>query len=183
MFMVVYELMWSGIRVARDIPYEAVKSSLGLPRVPRLVVTITTPLAPLAPKTAVAEASFKTEIVAISLGSMSLKSRSTPSTIIRGWEPFQLDRPRMMISEWSLPGSPLLCMVSTPDNLPAMALVILVVPDRMSCLLSTCVMAPTTLSLRWVPYPTTTTSSSVLFSDTSVTLIVFWVPTSTSWDL
>ena len=67
---------------------------LGLPVFPERVVTMMTPLAPFAPNTAVAEASFSTEIVATPFGSRSEKLRSMPSTSTRGSEPFQLDTPR-----------------------------------------------------------------------------------------
>lgn len=60
---------------------------LGLPVFPERVVTMMTPLAPFAPNTAVAEASFSTEIVATSFGSRSEKLRSMPSTSTRGSEP------------------------------------------------------------------------------------------------
>ena len=90
--------------VGTSIPVEPEKFSLGLPICPRFVVTIITPLAPLAPKTAVAEASLSTEIVLISLGSRFEKSRSTPSTITNGLDPFQLDNPRIIISDLFDPG-------------------------------------------------------------------------------
>ena len=57
-----------------------------------------TPLAPLAPNTAVAEASFRTEMLATSLGSMVEKSRSTPSTSTSGLELLKLETPRIRIS-------------------------------------------------------------------------------------
>ena len=60
--------------------YDVVALILALPSEPRLVVTSTTPLAPRTPKTAVADASLRMVMLSISLGSMSLKSRSTPST-------------------------------------------------------------------------------------------------------
>ena len=107
-----------------------------------------TPLAPFAPNTAVAEASFSTEIVSTSFGSRSAKSRSTPSTSTRGAEPFQLDTPRMSSVASFSPGWPLVWMLVTPERLPARALVMFVVPELTSDLLSTWEMAPTTLSLR-----------------------------------
>ena len=49
---------------------EALKSTTGLLVSPRLVVIKITPFAPRTPKTAVAEASFSTEKVSISSGSI-----------------------------------------------------------------------------------------------------------------
>src|SRR5690606_1869890 len=66
------------------IPKFQEKLSCGLPALPRLVVMRITPLAPLTPYTAVADASFNTDIDSISLGSRLLRSRSTPSTSIKG---------------------------------------------------------------------------------------------------
>ena len=63
------------------------------PSAPRLVVTSTTPLAPRTPNTAVAEASFKTLTLSISLGSIWKKERSTPSTNINGCEPASVNEP------------------------------------------------------------------------------------------
>ena len=119
---------------------------LGLPVEPVRVVTMMTPLAPLAPNTAVAEASLSTDSEATSLGSMSAKLRSTPSTSTSGVEPFQLDTPRMKMLASLLPGCPPVWMVVTPESLPAMALVMFVVPELTSCSLFTCEIAPRTLS-------------------------------------
>ena len=94
---------------------------------------------------------MSTEIVSISFGSRSAKSRSTPSTITRGFEPFQLDTPRMKIVASLSPGCPLDAMVVTPESLPVRAFEMFVVPELTSDLLSICEMAPTTLSLRWMP--------------------------------
>ena len=123
----------------------------GAPRFPRFVVTIMTPFAPFAPNTAVALASFNTDIDPTSLGSKSVKLRSTPSTSTKGCEPFQLDTPRITISELFAPGSPACCIVKTPDILPANALVTLEFPERINDSLPTWTTAPTTLSFFCVP--------------------------------
>ena len=65
---------------------EVLKSTTGLLVSPRLVVIRITPFAPRTPNTAVAEASFKTEKLSISSGSICEYSRSTPSTNTNGDE-------------------------------------------------------------------------------------------------
>ena len=131
--------------------WDTVAFNFGFPFWPPRVVTRMTPFAPFAPKTAVAEASFRTEIVAISLGSKVLNERSTPSTITSGAEPFQLEIPRTKMEASSLPGWPEDCKVTTPDSLPAMACVILVRPELTMVSVSIWEMAPTTDSFRWTP--------------------------------
>ena len=140
--------MCSGRSLGISSPYSTERFIFGRPVSPTLVVTMITPLAPLAPNTAVAEASFRTEIVSTSFGSRSAKSRSTPSTRTKGAEPFQLETPRISSVASFSPGWPLDWMLVTPDSLPVRALVIFAVPELTSDLLSTCEMAPTTLSLR-----------------------------------
>jgi hypothetical protein len=64
----------------------------GLPTTPLLVVINITPLAPLTPYTAVAEASFNIEMLSTELMSIVLKAlgRSTPSTRINGPPPLNV---------------------------------------------------------------------------------------------
>ena len=88
------------------------------PSEPRFVVMSTTPLAPRTPNTAVADASFRTVTLSISLGSMSAIERSTPSTCMRGVESPHVALPRTKISAASLPGSPEYWTVVTPDSWP-----------------------------------------------------------------
>ena len=76
----------------------------------------TTPLAPRTPNTAVAEASFSTVMLSISLGSMSHISRSTPSTWMSGDESTHVAWPRTKMEAASLPGSPEYCTVVTPES-------------------------------------------------------------------
>ena len=96
--------MCSGNIVGKSIPYDTEACIFGFPTEPVLVVTMMTPLAPFAPNTAVADASFSTDMVATSLGSMSEKLLSTPSTSTSGLEPFQLETPRMNMLTSLLPG-------------------------------------------------------------------------------
>ena len=88
-----------------------------------MVVTKITPLAPRTPKTAVEDASFNTLIFSTSLGSICVKSRSTPSTKISGVELllFNDPIPRIKIAGLSAPGSPEYCTAETPFILPARA--------------------------------------------------------------
>ena len=55
------------------------------------------------------------------------------------------------------------------DSLPAIAAVTSDTPDCTKLLFPTCVIAPTTLSFSWTPYPTITTSSRCSVSSTSST--------------
>ena len=86
---------------------------------PDFVVTITTPLAALTPYIAAEAASFKIEMVSISLGSRLSNGLSTPSTIIKGApEPVGELLPLIKnLAEFS-PGTPLCCLAITPGNLP-----------------------------------------------------------------
>ena len=95
------------------------KFTVNLPALPLLVVTITTPLAPRTPYTAVAEASFKTEKLSISAGSSVFKSPSTPSIKIsaEAFAPNVLI-PRTQNSEKLLPGSPLRVTPMMPGTRP-----------------------------------------------------------------
>ena len=92
---------------------------LNLSAVPRFVVTNTTPFAPLEPYTAVAEASFKTEKLSISAGSIWLKSPSKPSINTKApWLAPNVPMPRIQKSEMFFPGSPLVCNEMTPGTRP-----------------------------------------------------------------
>ena len=75
-----------------------------LPPSPRLVVIKITPLAPRTPNTAVADASFNTEIDATELMSTEFIGRSTPSTSTNGSLEFQDVTPRIVIFGSSSPG-------------------------------------------------------------------------------
>ncbi len=151
--------MWDGVLIGLEKPCDTESFILGLPSFPLLVVTMITPFAPLAPKTAVAEASLRTEMFSTSSGSMDAKSRSTPSTRTRGLLLPKLETPRMTISASLLPGWPEDCIVVTPESLPERALVMLETPELTRVSPCTCEIAPTTLSFFCTPYPTTTTSS------------------------
>ncbi len=95
------------------------------PKLPRLVVIRITPLAPLDPYTAVAEASFKTETVSTDPISTLFMGRSIPSTNISGDESFQVLAPRITIRGSSSPGIPVLAVVIKPGALPVKAAPIL----------------------------------------------------------
>ena len=84
----------------------------------RLVVISRTPLAPLAPYKAPADASLSTDIDSISLALIELSSPSkgTPSTTRRGeLEAFMEPKPRILMEE-PLPGCPLPEVVITPET-------------------------------------------------------------------
>ena len=138
------------------------KLTVNLPALPLLVVTITTPLAPRTPYTAVAEASFKIEKLSISAGSRVFKSPSTPSISIKAeaLAPKVLI-PRTQNSEKSLPGSPLRVTPIIPGTRPC-NIFETEVAGTCNCAGSTEVIAPTTDTLRCEPRPTTTTSSKLL---------------------
>ena len=89
---------------------------------PRLVVIQDLhPLAPRTPNTAVADASFNTEMVSTELISTEFMGRSTPSTNISGSLEFQDVTPRMVIFGSSSPGIPVVVIVTTPGRLPVSA--------------------------------------------------------------
>ena len=134
---------------------------------PCLVLISTTPLAPRTPYTAVAEASFNTEKLSISAGSMSLILPSSPSisTKAEAFAP-KVPIPRIQKSEIFLPGSPLASEVITPATRPPSRLLTDVV-GRCKSLVSMVVTADKVDILRCVPNPVTTTSS-ILLSLTSL---------------
>ena len=102
-----------GLRIACS----NLKSTDGFATVPRLVLTMITPFAPLTPYMALAEASFNTENDSISAGSISFMLRSTPSTNTKGWLlPLNDEIPRIQKFELSYPGSPLGWKAITPAN-------------------------------------------------------------------
>ena len=79
-------------------------------------------MAPRTPKTAVAEASFKIETDAISLGSIvDILSRGTPSINIKGFDPFTVPAPRKYKVTSSPPGRPEVCIAVKPGIRPANA--------------------------------------------------------------
>ena len=85
------------IRLKEVIPNSDEKDIRVSPSRPLRVVTNITPFAPRTPYTAVAEASFNTEIVSISSGSICAIGRSTPSISTKGLESFNEARPRINI--------------------------------------------------------------------------------------
>ncbi|MNI17980.1 hypothetical protein D3C73_713730 [compost metagenome] len=128
------------------------------------MVISTTPLAPSAPYTAVAEASLSTEKVSISSTGMLLISdllRGTPSIIISGLVPPAKElTPRIQKFESSYPGSPEGCIATMPGTCPAMELD----NERPVTARSLAVMVlieATRLSFFCLPKPTTTTSSKL----------------------
>ena len=78
------ELTGFAFRVKSCAVNSAVKLISGFSVTPLLVVTRITPFAPLVPKIAVDEASFKIVIDSTSVGSINVRSLSTPSTKIIG---------------------------------------------------------------------------------------------------
>ena len=68
-----------------------------------------------------------------------------------------------------LPGVPEEVVMFNPGTLPCNICVALVAGRSIKSLLETVDMAPVRLTRFWVPYPTTTTSSSVLLSSAKVT--------------
>ena len=116
-----------------------------LPSSPRLVVIKITPLAPRTPNTAVADASFNTEMDATELISTEAIGRSTPSTNTSGSLEFHDVTPRIVIFGSSSPGLPVSVIVTTPGRLPVKACPKLVTPPVRSKVLElVCAMAPTT---------------------------------------
>ena len=98
------------------------------PVFPFLVVIKTTPLAAREPYIAVAEASFKILIAAISFGLITFKpllapptppaSKGTPSTTYKGFE-FKFNDPIPLIKTFeSSPGAPLFETIETPATFP-----------------------------------------------------------------
>ena len=105
-------------------PYLTSASTRVLPTSPFLVVIKTTPFAARDPYNAVAVASFKTVIEAISLGSIPLKSASKgiPSTTYNG-ERLEYAEPKPRIRILALlPGCPEVDITCTPATSPANAL-------------------------------------------------------------
>ena len=141
----------SGVHIGEFKPCSTLIENLGAPFEPVFVVTRITPFAPFAPYTAVADASFRTEMLAMSVGDNIFIDRSIPSTITSGLLPFQLERPRSINVASLWPGAPFWEYTKRPETFPARALVMSEVPvfSRSSAL--TWVMAPTTLSLRCTP--------------------------------
>ena len=117
------------------------------PSLPRFVVIKITPLAPFTPKTAVADASFNTDIVSTEVISTELIGRSMPSTKMSGELLFQDVCPRRIISGSSCPGMPVLAVVTIPGKLPVNAAPTLDTPPaRCNTLPVVCTIDPTTLA-------------------------------------
>jgi len=111
---------------------------------PRLVVTITTVLAS-SPYTDAEEASFSTEMEAISLGSISEMLRSMPSTM------YLAEEPRTMMLEPSEPGCPDCWREITPETTPPSMLVMFPVGRLRSSSPPIALTAPVMLPRFWVP--------------------------------
>ncbi len=114
---------------------------------------------------------------------MEFRSRpGIPSTTISGELFPNVAFPRIRIVPWSLPGSPLLCMMVAPGNFPAKALETLPTGDDLMDSLDTVLTEPIRLSFLVVPYPITIISSS---TDTSLSkatrMIELAEDTVTSW--
>jgi len=123
-----------------------------VPFSPLRVVIIITPLAPRTPNTAVAEASFNTEILAISFGSIDrISSTATPSTIINGFVPFVVAAPRRNMVTSSRPGSPEVWIVVNPGSFPDKAELRLGDEDFIKSFRSMEATEPMTETFFWVP--------------------------------
>ncbi|MPM40376.1 hypothetical protein SDC9_87016 [bioreactor metagenome] len=141
------------MRVGVCIPNEEVTLIFASPSAPRLVVTKITPLAPRTPKTAVADASFNTVTLSISLGSICVNGRSTPSTNINGVESSseRLPIPRINICASSAPGRPEYCTDDTPVIAPARALATLALGDLSNSSVPIELIAPVSVAFFCVP--------------------------------
>ena len=124
-------------------------------------------------------------MVSISFGSITSREvRSMPSIRISGADSlpsFSVPMPRILNVAPSLPGSPPRCTAVRPAILPASALVTLAVGERRISLEPMLLMAPVTVSFRWTPKPTTTTSSIESRFSFSQTVTSAWLPTGISW--
>ena len=128
--------------------------------VPCLVVTNTTPFAPRTPYTAVAEASFNTEKLSMSAGSMLFRLPSSPSISTSALELApNVPIPRIQNSDILEPGSPLDCTEIIPGTRPP-SILVREVAGVCICDISTLVTAPVRLTFfSFVPIPVMTTSS------------------------
>src|SRR5665648_238729 len=108
-----------------------------------------------------AEASYNTDIDSMSLLLILSQPETpcTPSTTTSGSVFPVVFLPRINKTLLSLPGSPEVFLVTTPGNNPARVLVIFVLGVFAISLLETLATDPVKVTLRCVPYPTTTTSS------------------------
>src|SRR5690606_41941810 len=95
----------------------------------------------------------------------------TPSTTYKGVPvPLNSVPPRTeMVGE--APGSPVVCCTRNPETVPCKAVAALVLGAEINASLLTLETHPESLDRRWVPYPTTTTSSTKPLTDTSHTLV------------
>ena len=144
-----------------------------LPVVPRLVVTRMTPFAPRTPKTAVAEASFRTEMLSISFGSNCEKERSTPSTRTSGSALFRDPTPRMRMTGSSAPGIPEGWTAETPGRLPWRAFATFATGAFMMSSLPMAETAPVMVTFFCWPYAMTTASSRARLSGSRVMVRVW----------
>ena len=143
-----------------------------LPTEPRLVVTRMTPFAPRTPNTAVADASFRTEMLSISFASSCEKERSTPSTRTSGSALFRDPTPRMRITGSSAPGIPEGCTADTPGRLPCRAFATFGTGDFISPSPLTAETAPVMVTFFCWPYAMTTDSSRASASVSMLTVIL-----------
>ena len=128
-----------------------------------------------------AEASFKTDILSIVLGSILSKERpGTPSTTTSGLLLFNVLIPRIRSAEPSYPGSLLGVIVTRPGNRPAKLLLTLVAGDFTRSVPLMLLTDPVRVAFFCVPYPTTTTSVSACANPFNCKLIVVLEPTGIS---
>ena len=122
---------------------------------------------------AVAEASFKISIEAISSGEISFRlSKGKPSTIIKGlFPPATETLPRITILEFP-PGRASPRFTCTPAARPLNNSETFVVGSLLASSTSTLTTDPITLLFFWLPYPTMITSSKDSASSTKTMLIL-----------
>src|SRR5687768_3786577 len=136
-----------------------------------------------------AEASFRTVIASISWGLRLDKipaSRGTPSITIRGeltpGVPLNELAPRITMSRFSDPGTPVRWLTTRPGSLPDRLVVTFTAWLLVSASPPTVAIEPVRVALFCVPYPTTTTCSKSVALDCNCTATLVLLPTFTSWE-
>src|SRR5690606_34497233 len=163
-------------------PRVELKLIVNFPALAFLVVTIITPLAPLTPKMAKDEASFRISIDSISLGLTKLiSSAKIPSTTYKGLVLYLLLVPLILISG-SCPSLPEFTTES-PETLPCNEATGF--DDGLSSTTSpdTVTIEPVKSLFCAVPYPITTTSSSKPASSCKLRVYVFSPVTVNSYGI
>ena len=125
-------------------------------------------------------ASFRTEIVSISLGSTKLRFELIPSTSMSGFESPIVPIPRILMVPASCPGSPDLCVTVTPAAIPCKAIDVWVTGFFASSSPSIDATEPVRLIFFCTPYPIATTSSIPMASSAKITLIFVFPATTIS---